>query len=75
MPVIYRSNKMFSIDNEFIKPEHRNSSVINSLYAAVYDEFKGASRNDKYKKLTYEQRMAKLNEFAEKWLRDKGFYK
>jgi hypothetical protein len=66
---------MFKIDNEYIKPEHRTSSVINSLYAAVYDEFRGASRNEKYKDLTYEQRMAKLNQFAEKWLRDKGLYK
>lgn len=75
MSIVYRNNRLFSIDKEYIKVEHRTSSVINGLYTAIYDEFRGAYENDKYKKLTFAERMSKLNLFAEKWLKDRGFYK
>jgi hypothetical protein len=74
MPLIYRNGKLFSVNLEYIKPESRTTATVNGLYAAIYDEFKGAVEKDKYKSLTAQQKMENLNSFAEKWLKDRGFY-
>ena len=74
MPVILRKNRRFCINQQHIKEEHRTSSVLNGLYAAIYDEFRGAATNKKYVNLTYENRMQEVNNFAENWLKKRGFY-
>jgi len=45
--------------------------IINALYAAIYCEFAGANKQDKYKNLSYQQRLQKVNEFALNWLRER----
>ena len=70
--LIYRRNHHFRIDDSQLKPEANKSDIINSLYVAIYDEFKGAQKNPKYQDMTYFSRMAALNEFAEQWLKDRG---
>jgi hypothetical protein len=71
--VVYRHNHRFHINTTRIKSEFRSSSVINGLYAAIYEEFMGASQNEKYKKLTPIEKLDKINEFATKWLEKRGF--
>jgi hypothetical protein len=72
MKIFYRENKLFKIDKSQLNSVNTTTEVINSLYAAVYTEFAGASDNPKYRKLNHAQRMNKLNEFAENWLKKKG---
>lgn len=74
MNLIYRKNRMFCIDQDYIKPGYRTPEVINGLYSAIYTEFKGAVDNWKYKNLTLVDRMQNVNIFAEKWLKNRGFY-
>ncbi len=71
--IIFRKNHVFCIDSSKIKPEFRNSSVINGLYAAIYEEFMGAIHNHKYASLTSLEKFKKLNEFAYEWLKKRGF--
>lgn len=72
-PVIVRKNRLFCI-NEKVLPAGANKTPIKAaLYAAIHQEFRGASTSERYMKLTPEQRMQKINEFAWKWLNDRGF--
>jgi hypothetical protein len=71
--IVIRRNRQFIIDSSKLKPEANRTDVINGLYAAIYDEFKGASKNKVYMKLTPLELIKKLNEFAYKWLKDRGF--
>lgn len=72
-PVIIRQNRLFCID-EKVLPETANKTPIKgALYAAIHEEFKGAAYSDAYKKLTVEQRMQSINDYAWKWLKDRGF--
>jgi hypothetical protein len=73
MAIFYRYNSEFRIKDSELPNSAKNTAVKNALYAAVYDEFVGASENNKYKNLTTLERINKLNEFAQKWLDDKGF--
>lgn len=70
--IVNRRNKQFCIDTTQLSSKANNTDVINALYAAIYLEFRGASENPKYKHLTYLERFNKLNEFANKWLKDRG---
>ena len=64
---------MFYID-ETVLPEAANTTPIKgALYAAIYVEFKGAAFSEKYKTTTPEQRVEKMNEFAWRWLEDRGY--
>lgn len=67
-----RKDGMFVLDVSKLKPEANKTNIINSLYGAVYEEFRGAVNNPKYKKLTNIQKLTALNEFAETWLKIKG---
>ena len=71
--IIKRRNRLFKIDASLLAPEANKSDTINALYAAIYDEFKGAAYNPNYKNLTPKDRMEKLNEFANSWLKERGF--
>ena len=71
MKLFYRQNGMFKIDDKQLKPKLRTPKILNALYAAVYDEFRGAENNPKYSNLNYLERINKLNEFAENWLKEK----
>lgn len=70
--LIYRQNKMFCIDKDLLKPAARKDDVCNALYAAIYTEFSGAVYNADYKDLSNLQRLEKINEFAWKWLEQRG---
>ena len=71
--VILRKNKLFTIDEEVLKPSARKPDILNALYAAVYTEFSGANYNPNYEKLTNLERFNKLNEFANTWLKARGY--
>lgn len=73
MNLIYRKSKRFVVDDSQIKEEFRTSSVINGLYAALYDEFRGASVNKKYANKTPQEKMELVNQFAYNWLKQRGF--
>lgn len=70
--IIYRQNKMFCIDKTKLSERARSNDIINALYAAIYAEFSGASKNDEYKNLTPLEKLNKVNEYANKWLRQRG---
>ena len=70
--LIYRKNKMFIIDKSLLKPKAQREDVYTALYAAIYTEFSGATYNDDYANLTPLEKMRKLNEFAWKWLEQRG---
>jgi hypothetical protein len=73
MQIVYRKNSTFCIDETKIKEQFRTSSVINGLYAAIYEEFMGAIHNHKYSSLSSLEKFKKLNEFAYEWLNQRGF--
>lgn len=73
MPIINKQGTLFVIDESKISQKARTPAVKNGLYAAIYSEFLGAVENPKYLHLTSIQKFNKLNEFAEKWLKDRGF--
>lgn len=72
MAIFYRQNNQFKIDDSKLSQKAKNTQIKNALYAAVYQEFFGASENTKYKDLTLVQRINKLNEFADNWLKERG---
>jgi hypothetical protein len=73
MAIFFRYNNEFRIKDSELPEKARNVVIKNALYAAVYEEFFGASENFKYKNLTTLERINKLNQFAENWLKSKGF--
>ena len=73
MSIFYRFNMEFKIKDSELPESAKSSSVKNALYAAVYEEFFGASENIKYKHLSSLAKFSKLNEFASNWLKEKGY--
>lgn len=73
MSIISRKNHLFVIDSTKLNSKGKRIQNKNALYAAIYDEFFGASENKKYKNLTNLDRFNKLNEFATDWLKEMGF--
>lgn len=69
MSIFYRKNKLFKIDTDKLSHKAKTPEIINGLYLAVFEEFRGASDNPKYKRLNYSQKMSELNKFAENWLK------
>ena len=72
--LIYRQGNMFKIDESKLSSAAKNTATKNALYAAVYDEFKGANENPLYKSLSPIEKMNELNQFAENWLKDKVYH-
>lgn len=70
--IIYRQNKLFCIDKNKLSQKARKDEIINALYAAIYTEFAGASKNQDYKDLTSLEKLVKINEYAHKWLNERG---
>jgi hypothetical protein len=70
--IVYRQNKLFCIDKDNLSKKALKDDIINALYGAIYTEFSGAVYNDDYKNLTSLEKLNKLNEFANKWLSDRG---
>ncbi len=70
--VIYRKSKMFVIDEEQLKPAGRKNEIYNALYAAIYTEFQGASRNPNYGHMTNLEKLEQVNLFANNWLQVRG---
>jgi len=69
---IYRQSCQFKLDKQLLKPEARRDNICNALYAAVYTEFSGASNNKIYSHLTNAEKLNKVNEFVDKWLKERG---
>lgn len=67
-----RKNKMFCIDESQLSSAAKTTYNMNALYGAVYEEFRGAINNPKYKGLTDKQRLDQVNLFALNWLKDRG---
>jgi hypothetical protein len=70
--IIYRKNKLFCIDKDKLSQKARKEDIINALYADIYMEFSGANYNDDYKNLTALEKLNKVNEYANKWLSQRG---
>ncbi len=73
MDLIYRQGRMFRINDEKLPQTARKMDVKNRLFVALFREFQGASVNDKYKSLSIQDRIAKLNEYAQEWLTLQGY--
>lgn len=71
--LIYRENRLFKIDNSQLPPQANKSFIINALYAAIYEEFTEAINNKKYKDMSNLEKINAVNQFAQQWLKDKGF--
>ena len=69
---IFRKNRMFCIDTTKLKPKANKTDIITALYAAIYTEFSGAIYNSDYSSLTNLEKFEKVNQFANKWLSDRG---
>jgi len=72
-PVIVRKNRLFCIDEKVLPTAANTTPLKGALYAAIHEEFKGAAFSDAYKNLTVQQRMQAINDYAWKWLSDRGF--
>lgn len=71
--LVYRQNHMFKLDDAQLPVKARGNAVKNALYADIYVEFLDAQTSDKYAKMDLVQRMQAVNDYAHKWLTDKGF--
>lgn len=45
-----------------------NSQVISQLLIAIFYEFRGAVKSEKYKDLTNQEKLDKINDFAKQWI-------
>lgn len=70
--IIFRRNKMFYIDKSKLSKKALKDDILNALYAAIYLEFSGANEKEEYRNLTSLEKLKKLNEFAYKWLNERG---
>jgi hypothetical protein len=70
--IVYRKNKMFCIDRSKLSAKANKTDTIMALYSAIHNEFSGASYNDDYSNLTSLEKLTKVNEFANKWLNERG---
>lgn len=73
MSLVYREDKLFKLDESLLPKSAQNVSTINSLYADIYIEFRGASENKKYKSMNLLDRLDAVNQFAINWLNSKGY--
>lgn len=71
--LIYRQGRMFRINDKLLPDSANNMEVKQKLFVALFREFQGASKNDKYKDMSYQQRIESLNEFAAAWLTKQGY--
>lgn len=71
--LVYRQNNMFKLDDAQLPTKAKDVIIKNALYADIYAEFLGAQYNAKYSSMNLIQRMQAVNDFASKWLKDKGF--
>lgn len=70
--IIYRKNRMFCIDKTKLSKKANKNDIILALYSAIYTEFSGANNNLDYSNLTSLEKLQKVNEFANKWLNERG---
>lgn len=70
--VIIRKNNKFWIDRTQLSAAANKETICNALYAAIYTEFLGASKNPNYMHLNNLEKLNKLNEFALNWLKIRG---
>lgn len=66
MGIIYRKNKLFSVNEDLLPKELRTSEYKSDLLVAVFYEFRGANSSEKYKRLSNQEKMEEINEFAQK---------
>lgn len=73
-PVVIRKNRLFCIDEKVLPVAANKTPLKGSLYAAIHEQFKGAAFTDSYKNMTVQDRIKAINDFAWKWLEERGFY-
>lgn len=71
--LIYRQGRLFRINDNLLPECARKMDVKNKLYIALFREFQGASISEKYKSLSIQDRISKLNDFAKEWLKLQGY--
>lgn len=74
MNILRKQGPLFVIMDQYLTTKGKNPPVKNALYADIYSEFLGACENPKYQNLTPLEKFNKVNEFAEKWLKDRGYF-
>lgn len=72
-PLVYRQDRMFKINKDKLPSKYQTMEVTQKLYIAIFREFQGASVNEKYKNMSYQQRIEQLNVFAVDWLDKQGY--
>lgn len=72
MDLIYREGKFFKVNTSLLSEKANRMDVINALYAALYEEFRGASENPVYMNLSLLERLQAVNDYASNWLKDRG---
>lgn len=70
--LIIRKGKLFSVNKDVLSSKANKSDIINALYFALFQEFAGAVRNDKYKNETNQQKISLMNSFAYNWLKERN---
>ena len=70
--VIIRKNRMFVIDKSQLKTKAKKDEVCTALYAAIYTEFVGASKNPAYRGKDHKAMLDEVNRFAFNWLKERG---
>lgn len=71
-PLVYRQNKLFKLEETELPIKARDTQIRNALYEAIYTEFIDANSNPKYSNTDLIQRIQAVNDFARKWLLDRG---
>lgn len=71
--IIYRKNNLFIIDKDQLLDKPGKEETVLALYSAIYKEYLGAVEQDKYKSMTSVERFNSINEFANNWLKSRGF--
>lgn len=64
---------MFRINQNELPEAARNVRTMNALYTALHMEFRGAQVSDKYSKMTTQEKMTAIEDFAQTWLKRRGF--
>lgn len=71
--LVVRRSRLFVVDKTKLQTKKAQSNeVVNALYAAIYEEFKGASTNPKYKTMNNKELMDQVNSFSWNWLKERG---
>lgn len=72
MSLVRKQGPLFVLNDSQLSTKAKTTPIKNALYAEIYVEFIDAAKNPKYSNLTSLEKFNKVNEFAEKWLKDRN---